>query len=173
MTTKRQSKALAERAHRTDRIRNVPDRIQRIGEPAIPLYQLDDFLLVHAFLYHGGEHRDYLTESEHDRLMEMCDGYGSMTRAQLRRRELIWDWSHVRDSSTEAIARVATEIRLILVQDKISQKERLAKAQIDKLKKEIERFGDIRSTFNDREQLAANLPVLSYHFNNTVCELKD
>jgi hypothetical protein len=38
-----------------------------------------------------------------DRCWEMADGYGRVSIAELRARELSRDWSHVRDASDEAI----------------------------------------------------------------------
>jgi hypothetical protein len=41
-----------------------------------------------------------------DRCWELADGYGRMTLGTLRSRGLTRDWSHVRDSSDEALSRI-------------------------------------------------------------------
>ena len=61
--------------------------------------------LLHKYLYHSGSASGVLTEAEHDKAVALCDGYGELTEAELRTRHLTWDWSHVRDSSDEALAK--------------------------------------------------------------------
>lgn len=46
-----------------------------------------------------------------DRCWEFADGYGRMGMGELRRLGLTRDWSHVRDSSDEALARIAGYLR--------------------------------------------------------------
>lgn len=80
----------------------------------IPFEQASDFDVCHAFLYHGGEHSHRLGETHHLLAMQACDGYGSLTARELTEQGLSWDWSHVRDSSPEALFAAAEHIRSAL-----------------------------------------------------------
>ena len=62
------------------------------------------FLFLFGLLNHSGEFNDVLSGAEHDRAVALCDGFGKMDIATLRELDLTWDWSHVRDSSDEALA---------------------------------------------------------------------
>jgi len=61
--------------------------------------------LLHKYLYHSGSASGVLTEDEHNKAVAMCDGYGEKSVAELKDLDLTWDWSHVRDSSDEALAK--------------------------------------------------------------------
>jgi hypothetical protein len=50
--------------------------------------------------------RRALGERGLDRCWELADGYGRCSLGDLRSRGLTRDWSHVRDSSDEALARI-------------------------------------------------------------------
>jgi hypothetical protein len=52
-----------------------------------------------------------LTTEDDERARVLCDGFGRMSAAMLWELEALFDWSHVRDSSPEAIAEAATFIR--------------------------------------------------------------
>lgn len=67
------------------------------------------------YLYHGGDKRHVLTDPQHVALFALGDGYGRMTAAQLRAEGLEWDWSHVRDSSLEALEAMVEALRRLLV----------------------------------------------------------
>jgi hypothetical protein len=59
---------------------------------------------LHRYLYHGSEAAKSPLAKHHNEAMALCDGYGKLTVAELIRAGLTWDWSHVRDSSDEAIS---------------------------------------------------------------------
>lgn len=58
---------------------------------------------LHTYLYHGSEASKSPLVKHHNTAMALCDGYGKMTVGQLMRSGLTWDWSHVRDSTDEAV----------------------------------------------------------------------
>lgn len=70
-------------------------------------------LLAHKYLYHGCHAARELTDSQHNAAFALGDGYGKMTLAQLQANELMWDWSHIRDSSDEAILAIAEYLKTI------------------------------------------------------------
>ncbi len=78
--------------------------IQKLAEP------LSDWLLLCACLGPTTAMFQLTTEDE-ERARVLCDGFGRMSAAQLWELEALFDWSHVRDSSPEAIAEAATFIR--------------------------------------------------------------
>lgn len=51
------------------------------------------------YLHYDGEHKDALNPDVKREALELCDGYGKTDKP-----ELLYDWSHVRDSSVEALA---------------------------------------------------------------------
>lgn len=67
--------------------------------------------LVVAYLHYSGEHQNALTEAEATELFCMGDGFGTRTAAELAEINSGWDWSHIRDSSPEAWARIAERLR--------------------------------------------------------------
>lgn len=78
--------------------------IQKLAEP------LSDWLLLVACL--GPTTAMFqLTEKDEIRARELCDGFGRMTVRQLTSLDALFDFSHVRDSTPEAIAAAATFIR--------------------------------------------------------------
>lgn len=70
----------------------------------------DKFQVIHDFLYHSGKRNKELTPSQHDNLMVLCDGYGKQSIKYLGENGLLWDFSHVRDSSDEALESVYFKI---------------------------------------------------------------
>lgn len=72
---------------------------------------LADWDLVCAVMHHSGVATNVLTQQAHLAVATLGDGYGRMTADQLKQLGLVWDWSHMRDSSDEAQAAVAREIR--------------------------------------------------------------
>lgn len=72
---------------------------------------LTDWTLVVACLHYDGAARGMLTERDKVRAIELADGFGRMTEAQLRELDVLWDWSHVRDSTAPAIAAIAAFLR--------------------------------------------------------------
>jgi hypothetical protein len=65
---------------------------------------MTDLKYLHNYLYHGSPNRHVLSAVDHDRAFALCDGYGTFTTSGLRANGLNWDWSHVRDSTDEALA---------------------------------------------------------------------
>jgi hypothetical protein len=65
-----------------------------------------EWLVVVAYLHSSGAHAQVLTEAQQRNVRRMADGYG----AHVTQPELLWDWSHVRDSSWSAIRAMATTI---------------------------------------------------------------
>jgi len=72
--------------------------------------QLDDWQLVVEFLHHNGKHRDLLNDRLQGHIRLLADGFGDLRGARFAP-ELLWDWSHVRDSSPAAVKRMADKIR--------------------------------------------------------------
>lgn len=68
-----------------------------------------DWDLVCAFLHHSGSHRDALNATERDTVWLLANGFGVQPLQWIR--ENCYDWSHVRDSTPEAIAAMADQIR--------------------------------------------------------------
>ena len=60
-----------------------------------------------SHLHHNGKRRNVLAVNDHYEVRSLADGYGGGTTNPT----LIWDWSHVRDSSDEAILKMATALR--------------------------------------------------------------
>lgn len=71
---------------------------------------MDDFELCHKYLYHSSTDmfKDVLV---YGRIFEMGDGFGNLSGAELSEMELWYDWSHIRDSSDKALAKMAEAIR--------------------------------------------------------------
>lgn len=73
---------------------------------ADPVHQAD-FKLVVSFL--RGEHMNLLSSHQAIEVWGLADGFGDIGTAGLY--EIEFDWSHVRDSSKEAMAAMAQKIR--------------------------------------------------------------
>jgi hypothetical protein len=77
----------------------------------------DDWHLVLSYLHHSGTYYGLMTADEKAAVRLFADGYGDLN-AQVRHglslvtaHQLLWDWSHVRDSTDRAMARMARRIR--------------------------------------------------------------
>lgn len=75
------------------------------------MQNLGNWDLIVATLFHSGSANLILSPVARVRVWVKGDGYGKMTAAQLKRLHLIEDWSHIRDSSDEAQAAIAEQIR--------------------------------------------------------------
>ena len=75
---------------------------------------LSDWDLLVALLAPMGSCNRTLTESQSIAVREQCDGFGKMSRGELAELGCLWDWSHVRDSSPEAIERAAQSARVFV-----------------------------------------------------------
>jgi len=76
----------------------------------------DKFKFIYNYLYHSGPYQDRLSPAEHNHLFSLGDGYGKMTVQQLQANGLTYDFSHIRDSSDEALERIYKELRNIVSQ---------------------------------------------------------
>lgn len=61
------------------------------------------------YLHYDGQVKGNLTPSEEVQAWTLCDGFGHCDLNELDR--IGWDWSHVRDSSDEAMIKTAEYIR--------------------------------------------------------------
>ena len=72
-----------------------------------------EFKLIHEALHFRSEKAFKISKQDHLELMAECDGYGKMSQLDLIEKQLTWDWSHVRDSSDEALDRVFEKLILM------------------------------------------------------------
>jgi hypothetical protein len=77
-------------------------------------YVLNDSDLIVATLSPFGIARDLITEKDALFVWQAGDGYGTFSAAELQRRGIVFDWSHIRDSSDEAKTAVAFVLRIVL-----------------------------------------------------------
>ncbi len=68
-----------------------------------------EWTLIVSFLYWGGERFKSITNAQHLAARRLADGFGPGVEDL----DLLWDWSHVRDSSPAAVAAVATYLGTI------------------------------------------------------------
>jgi hypothetical protein len=66
--------------------------------------------LVVDFLHYEGKHRDLLNELQQAKVRLEGNGFGDLKGAQLAT-DLLWDWSHVRDSDDRHVFAMAAKIR--------------------------------------------------------------
>lgn len=71
----------------------------------------EDRELVIAYLHHSGSQSDLLPEGIAWEVYCLADGFGRREPDELAGINGGWDWSHVRDSSPEAFARMAACLR--------------------------------------------------------------
>jgi len=74
----------------------------------------NDWDLIVATLHHTGADYLRLPSDALARVWAKGDGYGGFSAAELRSKELLGDWSHIRDSSPEGEKAVAAQIRVEL-----------------------------------------------------------
>ena len=67
--------------------------------------------IVCAYLHWNGSCRELLSADEHMEVYVLADGFGPIGRKAL---SMHYDWSHVRDSSDEAMRRMAEAITNIV-----------------------------------------------------------
>lgn len=71
-----------------------------------------DWALCEDYLHRNGrKFNGALSTIKRLELVVHGDGYGKMSRDEIIDADLVWDWSHVRDSSDEAIHAMAEAIR--------------------------------------------------------------
>jgi hypothetical protein len=73
-----------------------------------------DLVFLHDYLYHSAKLKYRLTTARHIETMTLCDGYGQLTEEELKEKDLVWDWSHVRDSKPDALAEARAYIEGVL-----------------------------------------------------------
>ena len=66
-----------------------------------------------VFAYLRGDDADRLTTAQHIRIRKYADGFGMPTEPTTNP-NIFWDWSHVRDSTPEAIHNMFNELRKIM-----------------------------------------------------------
>ena len=72
----------------------------------------DDWKLVFSFAHYSGTYWNLLEPRERRALRMEADGFGSLRGYRGKGKEtMLADWSHVRDSSPEAVARMAKWVR--------------------------------------------------------------
>ena len=64
----------------------------------------DDRSRMMSYMHYRGENRWRLTDAQWKSIYLMADGFGVINEAWAR--DQAWDWSHVRDSSPQAIERM-------------------------------------------------------------------
>jgi hypothetical protein len=72
--------------------------------------------LVCEYMSYSGKHRDVLTSPQLWQVYCLGDGFGKQTPKELQRINGGWDWSHIRDSSTEAVFEMAKVIQGVIGQ---------------------------------------------------------
>lgn len=77
-----------------------------------------EWRLVVSYLHYTGENKGVLTSKELDAIWVLADGFGPQTLKFVRETE--YDWSHIRDSSPEAIHTMSEAI-----QNMLKQKEKM------------------------------------------------
>lgn len=72
-----------------------------------------DRMLIARYLHHSGDLRHALTAEEAWSLYCLADGFGRRTPDELLEINDGWDWSHVRDSSPEALATIRCRLEAL------------------------------------------------------------
>lgn len=68
--------------------------------------------LVVSCLHHSGENNSALTPEQHQTVRRAADGFGMVTGMDSESLDMLFDWSHVRDSSQKAIDRMAMLLKV-------------------------------------------------------------
>ena len=73
---------------------------------------MTDFKFIFHYLHGTGDHANFLPNAIQFYIrLEMANGFGKLASSTEGLNDIIWDWSHVRDSSPDAIERMAAFIR--------------------------------------------------------------
>jgi hypothetical protein len=67
-------------------------------------------ILVVSYMHYKGDHYGALSDDQMWEIYCMADGFGSLSSNQLMEINDGWDWSHVRDSTSEAFASMAQRL---------------------------------------------------------------
>lgn len=69
---------------------------------------MNNWKLVCACLHYRGIASDLVSNDDHIKARKLADGFGP---GQVPENDCFWDWSHVRDSSEEAVEAIAASLR--------------------------------------------------------------
>ena len=112
------------------RIRVVTETDEQVIEQAMELSGLkqaaEDLKFLAQHLGHDGEFRKQFTADEHIMARSYCNGFGEFNSRELAQQDFCWDWSHVRDSTPEALAECRQYIERICERFKPSPLEEMA-----------------------------------------------
>ena len=67
------------------------------------LTSADKFIVLHKYLHFNGDRVNDLSYGQHLWVVSHCDGYGELSIREIMAMDVAYDWSHVRDSSEDAI----------------------------------------------------------------------
>jgi len=93
--------------------------------------------VLHQYVCAWGEHHEELTDQGHMDVVTRCDGFGRMSAEQLQELGIEWDWSHVRDSSDEAIEEAYQVLMTILEEVKAPSSKRCSSYSAQEITREI------------------------------------
>ncbi len=79
------------------------------------------FQFIYKYLYHSSLNSKDIFPEQHAYLFSLGDGYGRMTEEQLRQKGLIWDFSHIRDSSDEALENIYKALKNIIYEKQMKE----------------------------------------------------
>lgn len=74
----------------------------------------EDLKWIAQHLAGDGEFRNHLTNFEHIMARSFCNGFGEFNSRELLEKDFCWDWSHVRDSTPEALTKCREYIEGII-----------------------------------------------------------
>ena len=73
---------------------------------------MSDLTFIYHYLNFNGDHASVLPQSfQYSLRLNFANGFGKIDPGMDQFQEMLWDWSHVRDSSEEAIEKIADKIR--------------------------------------------------------------
>ena len=93
-------------------VRSIPLTIS--AQAATEILDGEAWGIVCRFLNAKGSYYQLMNDEEHKVVRLLADGFGDLRGSDLPQKtinEMLWDWSHVRDSSDEGIARMVAAIR--------------------------------------------------------------
>jgi len=109
-------------------VRSIPMTIS--GSAAAALLNVpSDWDLVVRFLGYGSDYSRLMTGAEKDVVRLLADGFGTLSPEEaalgetVEHQDLLRDWSHVRDSSPEAVANMAAAIRAFFAAHTVQDEE--------------------------------------------------
>ena len=76
---------------------------------------MSDLKFIFHYLNFNGDHANVLPQNLQLKFRLLADGFGKIDPSMDQFEDMIWDWSHIRDSSDEAIAKIADSIRKFVI----------------------------------------------------------